>query len=163
MNRQEKLDFINSVPPKLAMTYHRGYEPDWFIKSFYNHNSYESRYDNPKYIKVKFGSEQRDYVLILQEEDENRNYCKYFLSGRGSIICDSLQIQNELLWSNGYKDRTIGTISYQESTEEDLIDWMYAIALTYYNRDIKQYEEKLEAKRNKKELKQNFAKTYFKL
>ena len=30
MNKQNKLEFINSIPMKLAFTEHRGCEVDWF-------------------------------------------------------------------------------------------------------------------------------------
>ena len=53
MNKQDKLEFINSIPMKLAFTKHRGCEADWFLYSYDMYKHYQSKFGNPKYIKIK--------------------------------------------------------------------------------------------------------------
>lgn len=161
MTKEEKLEFIYSVPSKLAMTDHRGCEPDWFIETHREDNDYKSEYGNPKYIKIKFNDTIQDGVLVLYYEDEY--ICKYWLYGRSNVICDSNKIKNELLWFNGRKSESLGNISYEESSEDDLIDWMYSIAFMYYDRDIKPMLEKKQIQIDKEYFKNSFAKNYFKL
>ena len=161
MTRDEKLEFIYSVPSKLAMTDHRGCESDWFIETYRTDNDYKSVYDNPKYIKIKFNDTVQDGILVLWYEDENS--CRYWLYGRANVICDSNKIKNELLWFNGRKSESLGKITYEEASEDDLIDWMYYIALMYYDRDIKPMLEKKQIQKDKKDFESCFAKNYFKL
>ena len=98
---------------------------------------------------------------MLINEDENS--CRYLMNGRSFIICDSSTIKSELLWLNGQKNTSLGKITYEEATEDDLIDWMYVIASTYYIRDIQPMEQERLKEQEKKEFKSSFAKNFFKL
>ena len=157
MTRDEKLMFINSIPFKLAMTDHRGCEPDWFTITYYKYKDYVSRNGNPKYIKIN--NTYWDTIFMLINEDENS--CRYL--GRSLIICDSSTIKSELLWLNGQKNTSLGKLTYEEATEDDLIDWMYDIATMYYIRDIQPMEQERLKEQEKKEFKSSFAKNFFKL
>ena len=72
-------------------------------------------------------------------------------------------ITNELLWFNGRQSASLGKLTYKESTEDDLIDWMYGIASMYYIRDIQPMEQERLKEQEKKEFKSSFAKNFFKL
>ena len=157
MTRDEKLMFINSIPFKLAMTDHRGCKPDWFTITYYKYKDYVSRNGNPKYIKIN--NTYWDTIFMLINEDENS--CRYL--GRSFIICDSSTIKSELLWLNGQKNTSLGKITYEESTEDNLIGWMYSIASMYYIRDIQPMEQERLKEQEKKEFKSSFAKNFFKL
>ena len=157
MTRDEKLMFINSIPFKLAMTDHRGCEPDWFTITYYKYKDYVSRNGNPKYIKIN--NTYWDTIFMLINEDENS--CRYL--GRSLIICDSSTIKSELLWLNGQKNTSLGKITYEEATEDGLIDWVYDIATMYYIRDIQPMEQERLKEQEKKEFKSSFAKNFFKL
>lgn len=98
--------------------------------------------------------------MLIEEDDVS---CRYYMYGRDSIICDSCTITSELLWFNGRKSTSLGKITYEESTEDDLINWMYDIASTYYTRDIQPMEEKRLKEQEKKEFKSSFANNFFKL
>ena len=161
MTRDEKLMFINSIPFKLAMTDHRGCKPDWFTITYYKYKDYVSRNGNPKYIKISNDGAPWDVIFMLTNEDDNS--CRYWMNGSSFIICDSSTIKSELLWLNGQKNTSLGKLTYEESTEDDLIDWMYGIASMYYIRDIQPIEQERLKEQEKKEFKSSFAKNFFKL
>ena len=98
---------------------------------------------------------------MLTNEDDNS--CRYWMNGRSFIICDSSTIKSELLWLNGQKNTSLGKITYEESTEDNLIGWMYSIASMYYIRDIQPMEQERLKEQEKKEFKSSFAKNFFKL
>ena len=161
MTREEKLTFINSIPFKLAMTGHRGCDPDWFTQAYDKYKDYKPKNGNPKYIKITNDGTPWDVIFMLTNEDVNS--CRYYMSGRDSIICNSRIITDELLWFNGRQSASLGKLTYEESTEDDLIDWMYGIASMYYIRDIQPMEQERLKEQEKKEFKSSFAKNFFKL
>ena len=73
MNKQDKLEFINSIPMKLAFTGHMGCGVDWFLYSYDMYKDYQSKFGNPKYIKIKYNETQREAIYILYDEDEKSN------------------------------------------------------------------------------------------
>lgn len=127
MNIQDKLNFIYSIPKRLANTGHRGCEYDWFLYSYDNYKQYQSKFGNPKYIKIKYNETQREVIYILINEDESRNTIEYQFYGRGDISCGSLNIKNELLYFKGQFKESQGKLTYTESTEEELIDFLYIV------------------------------------
>lgn len=161
MTKEGKLKFINSIPFKLAMTDHKGCDPDWFTQTYYKYKNYESKNGNPKYIKIVNNGTPWDTIFMLRKEDDSS--CCYWFTGRGSIICDSSVIEDKFLWFNGNKNISLGKITYKESTEDELIDWMYKIAFVYYTRDIQPMEQERLKEQEKKEFKSSFVKNYFKL
>ena len=129
--------------------------------AYYKYKDYVSRNGKPKYTKIKNNNTYWDTIFMLINEDENS--CRYLMNGRSFIICDSSTIKSELLWLNGQKNTSLGKITYEEATEDDLIDWMYVIASTYYIRDIQPMEQERLKEQEKKEFKSSFAKNFFKL
>ena len=163
MNKQDKLEFINSIPMKLAFTEHRGCEVDWFLYSYDMYKDYQSKFGNPKYIKIKYNETQREAIYILYDEDEKSNTLRYTFYGRGTISCNSLNIKNELLYLNGQLNDSLGKLTYIESNEDELIDFMYRIADSYYINDIKPREDKRKIEEEARETRSSFAQNYFKL
>ena len=95
MTRDEKLTFINSIPFKLAMAGQRGCEPDWFTQAYDKYKDYKPKNGNPKYIKITNDDAPCDVIfMLINEEDDS---CRYWMSGRDSIICNSRIIKDELL------------------------------------------------------------------
>lgn len=163
MDKQDKLEFINSIPMKLAFTEHRGCEVDWFLYSYDSYKDYQSKFGNPKYIKIKYNETQREAIYILYDEDEKSNTLRYTFYGRGTVSCNSLNIKNELLYLNGQLNDSLGKLTYIESSEDELIDFMYRIANSYYINDIKPVEDKRKIEEEAMETRSSFAQNYFKL
>ena len=163
MNKQNKLEFINSIPMKLAFTEHRGCEVDWFLYSYDRYKDYQSKFGNPKYIKIKYNETQRETIYILYDEDEKSNIIRYEFYGRGTVSCNSLNIKNELLCLNGQLKDSLDKLTYTESSEDELIDFMYRIANNYYIKDIKPLEDKRKIEEEAMETSSSFAQNYFKL
>ena len=163
MNKQDKLEFINSIPMKLAYTGHRGCDSDWFLYSYDEYKDYQSKFGNPKYIKIKYNETQSEAIYILYDENEKSNIIRYNFYGRGTVICNSIYIKNELLYLYGLLNDSLGKLTYIESSEDELIDFMYRIANSYYINDIKPMEDKRKIEEEAMETRSSFAQNYFKL
>mgnify|MGYP003589477075 CR=1 FL=1 len=163
MNKQDKLEFINSIPRKLAYTGHIGCDSDWFLYLYDEYKDYQSKFGNPKYIKIKYNETQREAIYILYDEDEKNNIIRYEFYGRGTVSCNSLNIKNELLYLNGQLNDSLGKLTYIESSEDELIDFMYRIANSYYINDIKPMEDKRKIEEEAIETRSSFAQNDFKL